>query len=142
MKFFVVTLIFLACANTLPAQGKFFSWNGQREIIETENKENKIKELSKTNVSCGKYFVYREIEDQKVLSFKMLLAKADKNVSPYHHIGLDILIIRIDDKINVPTAEYLSPSQSGGFPKARFVIRMSKDDHKSANCLSGLQLTT
>ncbi len=70
----------------------------------------------------------------------MRLEKADKNVSPYHHIGLNILNIRIDDQIKIPTTEYLSPSKSG-FPNARFVVRMSKDDLKSASCLSGLQLT-
>jgi hypothetical protein len=136
MKLILMSLIFLACSDMLSAQPISIAWKGQREIVEIKDKENRVISLSEPSEACGEYFTYREIKDQKVLSFKIQLIKTDKKVSPYQHIDFRILKIKLNEKINTPTVEYLSSSNKSEYPKPIFKIRISKDDLKEANCLS------
>lgn len=140
MKLLLVGLIFLAFADTLYAQPKNFRWKGEREIIETKAENNEIKLLSSEHVTCGKYLIYSEYKDQQVVSFKFRVEKTDKNVSPYLHISLEILKIKLLDELDIPTVGYLERTKEIVGSKPNLRLSISKGDFNDADCLSELSV--
>ena len=145
MKVLFFTILFFGICNAVAAQPIFIPFEGRREAVKTVEFTPKEAEILKTGKPCGQYFSYEEVADQKIVTFKVSVSDAEnaQGIYGFNHIGLNLLKIKIDNKLRIPLIEYKKPEidSQTKIPliKKLFVIRLSARDFREAVCLAGLR---
>jgi hypothetical protein len=94
--------------------------------------------ISKMGEPCGEYFLYEEVGDQKILTFKVAVTKKEKRLATTSLVRIvtRLIDLELDDKRMAPTAEFISPGIESG-ERWRVKIRISSRDFEAADCIPG-----
>ena len=131
----VLSLALLVAYSSLSAQPIYRPFSGERGIEMVRDIAEK-ELISRMGEPCGEYFLFEEIGEQKVLTFKVPITKREEREATNSLVRVDIrlIVIELDDEKIVPTAEYersgLEPGERG-----KLMIRISRRDYEGAECL-------
>ena len=113
------------------AQYIFIPFKGEREIMPTH--ETRASGMTGPK-KCGAFFLYEEYKDQKIVRFQVPERAGDfPGTNHLTTIGIQLLIIELNDEKQAPTAEYILPLRVHEPPK--ILIRISKQDYHASACL-------
>ena len=145
MKILLFGILFFSFCAAVSAQPIFIRLKGERAItgVKDIKKEDVAVDLTKMGKPCGEYFLDEEIRNpdgsvKHLVSFKVPVTAQDANTSlrqGFIRAWLDEIIIKLDDKIEVPTAEWsiIGPI---GHVSGNYIIRISPKGFLAAGCLS------
>ena len=131
----VLSLALLVAHSSLSAQRPHRPFSGERGIEMVRDIAEKDL-ISRMGEPCGEYFLFEEIGDQKVLTFKVPITKKEERGATYSLVRIDIslIVIELDDEKIVPTAKYLKTGVEPG-ERPKLMIRISSRDYEAAGCL-------
>ena len=111
MKVLFLSVLIFGLYDAVSAQPIFKPFEGRRETIRTADFTPGETNLLKTGKTCGRYFSYVEVADQKIVSFKVPISEAEsrKGVNDFNRVGLNLLKIKIDNRLKIPAIEYRAP---------------------------------
>jgi len=139
MRIFHICLTIFIFYGAASAQFIFIPFEGERKIADIQEIKKENADVSKLGKPCGNYLLYQEIgEDaettQKIVSFMVPVTKDEKSkgTNSFIRIVLKALVIKFDDELTNPTAEWKKNDQN----YRQIILRISKTDFESAKCLS------
>ena len=132
----VLSLALLGAHSSLSAQRPHRPFSGERGIEMVGDIAEKDL-ISKMGEPCGEYFLFEEIGDQQVLTFKVPVTKKEERVATNSllRININLIVIELDDEKVVPTAKYLRTGLEPGESGPKLMIRISRRDYEAAECL-------
>lgn len=134
MKIVLLVSLFLASYGVVTAQGIMVYINGEQQIkkLADVNVNNKAY-METRGTQCGDYLMYKEISDQRIVSFMYFLTgKQDVPLGEYpEHIDVRGIEFKSDKTVSTPSAEWVGQRQ-----RKKMVIRLSPKEYKAvAKCL-------
>ena len=136
MKVLLLSLPLSILFCTEPAQNIFRPFKGQREITKVRDIKPEEVDIANMGEACGDYFLYQEIKDEKIISFKVPVTAEENRIGTTSFLRLDkkLMIVQLNDKQAIPTAEVIKPEENSS-KGIKFIIRISGKDYESASCL-------
>jgi hypothetical protein len=130
---FGLSFVLFVGYSSIPAQPIYRPFSGERGIEMLDDIVEKD-QFSRGREPCGDYFLFQQIGDEKILTFKVAITKKEQRLAIMSWVtkSMKLIEIELDDKKMVPTAEY---QNSGPELPRRLVIRISSRDFELAGCL-------